>query len=261
MGRASLSYFIKDKNIVLYSDMLKSVDMYTSRYNNAKELYDSINSSYIIDDFIKENNRSGKFKVVYIDRGNITRVLPVLYKDEEIYVDDVASTGIVSESEKARKRLLNSKEQLFSKLFLLNKDVDNAKKVSVEVSYDEAMLLKNSGVYTYSKNGSYFVSMEDLIRYRASHTKLGKIRAIYEEALDIWKENMDSLSYDDIYFLSREYRIIENNYNKVREKGISINNLDIVKENIPRINGSIRVRSNTPYLLHNKNKKIKKYIA
>ena len=72
---------------------------------------------------------------------------------------------------------------------------------------------------------------------------------------------MDTLNYDDIYFLSREYHIIYDNYKKVRENGISINNLDIVKDNLDCINGKISIRSNTPYLMHNKMKKKKKYVS
>ena len=260
MGRASLSYFIKDKNIVLYSDQLINVDSYTARYSSSKDLY---NSGYkdTIDDFDREYKSKGKFKVVYIDRGNKTRILPVLYNDACIFVDDVVEEEIVSESEKARRKLLNSKEQLFSKLFLLNKDIENAKCLSIEISYDEYKLLRKSGVYTYSNKGAFFVSIEDLIKYRASHKRLGKLRPIYEEALDIWKEKMDSLSYDDIYYLSREYHIINKNYKKVREEGISITNLDINKNNLKLINGNISLSSNTPYLMHNKMKKKKRYIA
>ena len=260
MGRASLSYFIKDKKIVLFSDQLINVDNYTSRYTSSKDLY---NSTYkdVIDDIDRESRARGNFKVVYIDRGNKTRVLPVLYNDASIYVDDDFGEHIVSESEKTRRRLLNSKEQLFSKLFLLNKDIENAKALSIEINYEENKLLNKCGVYTYSNHGNYFVSIEDLIKYRASNKKLGKLRPIYEQALDIWKERMDTLNYDDIYFLSREYHIIYDNYKKVRENGISINNLDIVKDNLDCINGKISIRSNTPYLMHNKMKKKKKYVS
>ena len=257
MARASLSYFIKDKNIVLFSDALVNIDIYTTRFNSAKDMYNQSVYQEDLNAFNREYKSTGKFKVVYIDRGNVTRVLPVLYDGSEINVDDIVEQNIVSESEKTRRKLLNSKEQLFSKLFLLNKDIENAKCLSIEISYDEFKLLKNNGIYTYTNNSSYYVSIEDLIKYRASHKKLGKLRPIYEEALDIWKEKMDRLSYDDIYYLSREYHIIDKNYKKVREKGISINNLNIVKDNIKRINGNISVKSNTPYLMRYKMKKKK----
>ena len=260
MGRASLSYFIKDKKVVLFSDQLINVDNLTSRYSSSKDLY---NSGYkeVIDDIDRDYNSKGKFKVVYIDKGNKTRVLPVLYNDASIFVDDIFEEKIVSESEKTRRRLLNSKEQLFSKLFLLNKDIENAKCFSIEVSSEENRTLKKYGVYTYSIKNRYYVSIEDLIKFRASNKKLGGLRPIYEEALDIWKEKMDTLSYDDIYYLSREYHIIHDNYKKVREEGISITNLDINKSNLKLINGKISLRSNTPYVMHNKMKKMKRYVA
>jgi hypothetical protein len=223
MGRANLQYYIKDKSLVVYSDLLNNVDKFTSKFKSEKDLYQNLCTSTGLEDFVEQNNSKGYFKILYFDRAKL-RVIPVLYNSDEIEVDDVHEYGIVSESEKARKKLLNSKEQLYSKLFLLNSDVDSAKKLSIGVSYEEYKLLNRLGIYTYKDDESYYVSIEDLIKYRATHNKLGLLRELYEEALDIWKERMDTLPYDDIYFLSREYKAMDNSYHKILEKGISVIN-------------------------------------
>lgn len=261
MGRANLSYFIHDKSLVVFSDLLVNIDAFTSEFKNDKELYQNVPNGRRLDDFVYENKQKGRFKIVYADRENVTRVVPVLYDEEPIMIDDDPTNGIVSESEKARRKLLNSKEQLYSKIFLLNKDVDNAKKLSIEISPDEYKLLKKLGVDAYTMNKGYFVSLEDLFRYRAENPKLGAIRPLYEEALSLWKDKMDKLPYDDIYFLSREYRVIDSICNKIRENGISVSNLRIVKENAPLIKGRVTVSTSTPYLLNNKSAKKKKLLV
>ncbi len=249
MGRANLQYYIKDKSLVVYSDLLNNVDKFTSKFKSEKDLYQNLCTSTGLEDFVEQNNSKGYFKILYFDRAKL-RVIPVLYNSDEIEVDDVHEYGIVSESEKARKKLLNSKEQLYSKLFLLNSDVDSAKKLSIGVSYEEYKLLNRLGIYTYKDDESYYVSIEDLIKYRATHNKLGILRELYEEALDIWKERMDTLPYDDIYFLSREYKAMDNSYHKILEKGISVINLNIKKKNIPLVNGKVKLSSKTPYVLN-----------
>jgi hypothetical protein len=256
MGRANLSYFINDKHLIVYSDLLVNIDNFTTKFKNDKDMFLNVPNAYRLQDFVEENKARGNFKIIYADKGNVRRIIPVLYDEPTIEVDDMPDIGVVSESEKTRRKLLNSKEQLYSRLFLLNPAVDNAKKLSINISLDEYRMLNRQGVYTYTKDNSYYVSIEDLIKYRATHKKLGEVRPLYEEALDIWKEKMDKLPMEEIYYLSREYRVVDNNYHKVMNQGITVSNLKVVRENSNAVKGRIVVKTSTPYVI--KSRKLNK---
>ena len=256
MGRANLSYFINDKHLIVYSDLLVNIDNFTTKFKNDKDMFLNVPNAYRLQDFVEENKARGNFKIIYADKGNVRRIIPVLYDEPTIEVDDMPDIGVVSESEKTRRKLLNSKEQLYSRLFLLNPAVDNAKKLSINISLDEYRMLNRQGVYTYTKDNSYYVSIEDLIKYRATHKKLGEVRPLYEEALDIWKEKMDKLPMEEIYYLSREYRVVDNNYHKVMDQGITVSNLRVVRENSNAVKGRIVVKTSTPYVI--KSRKLNK---
>ena len=257
MGRATLTYCIKDNSFNIFSDMLFNIDKYTSRLKNERDLFDNIPKDEYFDYFVNSNKSKGSFKISYVDSKNNQRMIPVLYDEHPIEIDDIRDKGTVSESEYARRSLLNSKEQLYSKLFLLNKDVELARKYTVLVSEEENEILNKNGIKTFKKYNQNAVSVEDLIRYRSMHNKLGEIRDIYEQALDMWKQRMDTLPYDDIYFLSREYRIINKYYNRIRESGLSVSNLNIEKKNLRALRNRIKLKTIAPLMVSlkkNKNK-------
>ena len=257
MGKATLSYFVDDKKFVIYSDTLTNIDKYTCEMKNEKELFENVPKTEFLSYYTTYKKNRGSFKITFVDEHNEIRKIPVLYNQKPIEIDDIAKEGIVSESEKARRNLLNSEEQLYSKLFLLNKDVNKAKKLSVVLTRKDKLLLDEYGIYTFEKNGYYAVSIEDLIRFRSTHKKLKDVRPIYEEALDLWKEKMDNLSYDDIYFLSREYRLINTNYNRIRENGLSVSNLDINKKRLGVLRRRVNLDTISPLMIRPKNKKNK----
>lgn len=262
MGRATLTYCVKDNSINIFSDMLFNIDKYTSRLKNERDLFDSIPKDEYFDYFLSNNQSKGSFKITYVDSTNIKRSIPVLYDEHPIEIDDIKENGTTSESELARRSLLNSKEQLYSKLFLLNKDVEGARKYTILISDEEKEILEKHGIKTYKKYEQYAVSVEDLIRYRSTHRKLGEVRDIYEQALDIWKEKMDILPYDDIYFFSREYRIINKYYNRIRQSGLTVSNLNIEKANLKALRNRIKVKTIEPLMVgnkKNKNKVMNKY--
>ena len=257
MRNATLSYYVKDKSFSIFSDMLFNIDRYTSSLNNERELFDNLSNNDAFQDFLKENRTRGSFKVEYKDNRNNSRLLPVLYNERPIEIDDIYEKGIISESEYARRSLLNSKEQLYSKLFILNNGLDKAKKYNVIVSDEEARLLNKCGIPTFTLGYSKAVSIEDLIRYRSSHSKLKSVRNIYVDALELWKAKMDDLPYDDIYYLSREYRVINKYYNKIIENGLSVSNLNIKKNNLGVLRNRVRLKTISPLVFNVKRKKDK----
>ena len=69
---------------------------------------------------------------------------------------------------------------------------------------------------------------------------------------------MDSLPYDDIYFLSREYRIINKYYNRIRNYGLSVANLNIDKSKCEALHNGIKLRTMTPLVISGKSKNKKR---
>ncbi len=258
MENATLSYYVNDSNYRVFSDMLFNIDKYTSSLKNEKELFETISHDNAFRVFLQENKAKGSFKIKYIDNKNKSHLIPVLYNERPVEIDDYYRDGIISESEYSRRSLLNSKEQLYSKLFLLNNAVDMAKKYSILISENEANILKRHGILTFNVSGSKAVSIEDLIRYRSSHSKLKDVRDIYVNALDLWKAKMDSLPYDEIYYLSREYRVINNYYNRIRQNGLSVSNLNINKHKLNSLKHHISLSTVSPFMEgNNRNKKNK----
>ena len=257
MGRATLAYYVEDNKFVIFSDYLYNIDKYTSEMKNERELFESVPKDEYFSDYLKSTKKRGTFKISYVDRNNNINTIPVLYNEPPIAVDDIFQERIVSESEKTRRLLLNSDEQLYSKLFLLNNEVDPAKKFTVLISNKDKEILDRNKIFTFYKNNGYAVSIEDLIRFRSSHKKLKDTRPIYEEALDLWKLKMDSLPYDEIYFLSRQYRLINSYYNRIRENGLSVSNLDINKRELGVLRKRIKVDTISPLMIKNKKPKNK----
>ena len=257
MGRATLSYYADGQKFVIYSDMLYNIDKYTSEMKNERELFENVPKDEQLSRYLNNNKKKGTFKISYVDRDYYVKTIPVLYNQKPIEVDDRYNEGIVSESELARRNLLNSDEQLYSKLFILNKDIDQSKKYTVIISNKDKEILESNKIFTFKKEGYNAVSIEDLIRFRSSHSKLKEVRPIYEEALDLWKEKMNDLNYEDIYFLSREYRVINNYYNRIRENGLSVNNLEINKKNLDVLKHKIGLDTMSPLMVRRKYKKKK----
>lgn len=258
MGRATLEYRVRDLSINLFSDLLFNVDKYTSQLKNDHELFDRFSTDDYFINFVSQNKGKGSFVINYADNICGRKELPVLYDEHPIVVDDEPAKGAVSESEYARRSLLNSKEQLYSKLFLLNNAVGCARKYNVLVDKQESDTLRRYGIQTFEVGPNLAVSVEDLIRFRSTHSKLGEVRDIYEAALDLWKEKMDSLPYDDIYFLSREYRIINKYYNRIRNYGLSVANLNIDKSKCEVLHNGIKLRTMTPLVINGKRKNKKR---
>jgi hypothetical protein len=257
MGKATLSYVVKDDVFSIFSDYLVNIDKYTSSLRNERELFDNVSKNSYFHSFISTTKSKGSFRIMYVDSLNKKKDIPVIFDTDQIEIDDIYEKGIVSESELTRRSLLNSKEQLYAKLFLLNNAVDSARKYNVLISKEEDEILRNSGISTFALGNNRAVSIEDLIRYRSTHRKLGEVRSIYEQALDMWKEKMNSLSFDDIYFLSREYRIINNYYNRIRQNGLSVANLNINKKNMKALHNRIKLKTIAPLLISDKKKKNK----
>ena len=54
--------------------------------------------------------------------------------------------------------------------------------------------------------------IQDVLEYRLDKKSLGPMRLLIEDALELWKKNILDLSDEELYFYSRELRVLINEY-------------------------------------------------
>ena len=89
----------------------------------------------------------------------------------------------------------------------------------------------------------YKVDTRDLFEFISTNSKLGILRGVFEDTLDIWKRKLISLDNEELYYISRNLRLLINDYNKeIRKKeNKKITNLKIY----PSINKLVNEDSKT----------------
>lgn len=228
------SKFHNDDNkvITLDSGALRYIDTITKSYKNEEEL----KNSDIYREKLKAysnvySNDNGKIVLSYIKNNEERLLLSPLYDDPDAIRTRTSSLEEVkSEVEKARKLLLNSKNQMFLTSFLLNKNLSSTTKATVKMTIDEYKIAKSEGLNVTAGDGEYRISINDVLKYRLKHKKLGPMRLLVEDTLEVWKKNMLSLNDEDLYFYSRELRLLLNEYNYRKIPRRVVYNLSINKE-------------------------------
>ena len=226
MGNAILNITIDGKELMLYKDNLSNIDKLTSNYKNANELKknDSIREKV---SQAGSNYKNGEFTISYLGGLKKKIVKPLFNDNIPIILTDDLFKNKVSETEKARKLLFNSKKQIFSRAIYKSNSVNDSLNIELKLTEEEKnnLLLSNIDVFEY--NYRYIVSLKDLVKYRITHNKLGIIRPIYENALDAWKKEIGKLKEDELYFYSRELRLLLNDYISLT-KYLTVNNLKVL---------------------------------
>ncbi len=213
MSKATLNYIIDNKELMICKDSLSGIDKYTCNYKNADDLKQSPSLKDKIKEFSRVNNKDkGSFQITYIDGYRKKDLKPLFNDKTPIVLTDDLMNGRISEFEKSRKLLFNSKKQLFCRGLYKNENINDSLEMDIKISDEEKNILLYSGIKVISDNYNNFVSLKDLVRYRITHSKLGIVRPIYEDALEVWKKELEYLRSDDLYFYSREFRILYNDY-------------------------------------------------
>ncbi len=270
MKKAFLNYVINSSNgikkMIVEADSLDYIDSITSKYNNDFEFIKASNKKLKIIDFIKENgNKKGKLEIEYAIDINQKIDLPVFYNyPNRIVLDDDFMNNDVSEIEKARKLLFNSKNQLFARIALLDRSIMDTLSYKVSISYPEYLYAKSKKLNTSKIGDLYYISFIELINFRANNLKLGKLRNLYEEVLQIWKDKINSMSYDNKYFYSRQIALLIARYNTLKSKIMFVYNLFVSQKcyKIMRKNCIFRFKENykaIKKIYKRQNKKIPEY--
>ena len=234
MNNATLTYIIKSNNDIkslkLENESLFIVDRLTSNYKSEKDFLNHYYNKDKIDKFIKDNgNIEGKLVISYsLNVNNKEEIEPLYNSNEVFFFKDDPYENKITEVEKARKLLFNSKNQLFTRLILSNNTLDRELNRLIDLSYVEAQYIKDLGIKPIQINNKNYVSFKTLFSYRINSPKLGLLRNAYQEMLNILKEKIMSLDYNSFYFYNRQLRIIiKKYYDLIKE--ISVDNLKIRK--------------------------------
>lgn len=241
MNNATLSYVIGSENnmrrLNLESENLFNVDKYTSRFKNEE---DFINHYYFkdkIDNFIKENGKNGRLVVSYTSGVNNRKDLVPLFNTNSNFIfRDDPYLGKITDVEKSRRLLFNSKNQLFTKLILSYKTFDSFLDNLIDITDEEKKYLDSYGIDTTVISDVSYVSFKGLFDYRLKVNKLGFLRSLYEDMINSIKKDIMSLDSNQFYLYNRELRIVIDKYYSlinyysvknlcVRDSNINSNNM------------------------------------
>lgn len=238
MIRSSLNYNRGADHINLMLSDLREIDSVTSSF-------------YDVDDFILDSSVWGVMKN-YTD-GNIDgkdislevvcpdgvrRKLPIIFNDKDrIIIDTSSEISDDSEIEKARKLLHSSKNKMFLRMFMANRELCESANYEIMITSIEANYISRNGIPIpiIDSNRCKRVNILDVFNAFLKAKKPGMIRNLFEDSLSVWEGEMNDLSYDEIYYYSRTLRLLSNEYKaSVRGKApdrklVPIKDLDYVK--------------------------------
>lgn len=228
MTRATLEYVIGNHSIQLETLPLINIDNYTSTFKNEGELLDNYPKKYKVLDFIESSQRTGRFEISYVTGIDSRNRIPIMYNsNKKVELEDNGFYNQESEIERARKLLFNSKNSIFQRLFLSNNSLKNTLNVTVILDYDAFKICRKLGIPVILDGALYKVDLATLVRYRIDHKKLGPIRNIYESLLDEWKYMLKNEPSEDVYFYSREIKLLIETYDRVKNNHLSVDMLKV----------------------------------
>lgn len=277
MGKAILSYTLDKKSnsdadeLILLSGSLRMVDNCTRAYESIESMRQSPEFQERINDFIKRNenyiknyndNFEGEFAVAFIIDTDKREYLPLLINDDKpIRTRTGALEEVKSEVEKARKLLFRSKNKLFLRRMLQDERFADTTDFDVKLKLPEYKTVVRKGLKPKMIDGEYYLTIQEILEYSLNEEKLGLMRGLVEDALEVWKENILDLDDELLYYYSRNLRLAINAYDKDKLEKKLVTNLkanvqnmiSLVKEGCGKV---VHYRVAGKYQTSNKTKKL-----
>ena len=232
MGRALLVYTAKDissskvNSVTLESGSLRYIDSCTKEFESEKALV----NSYVYRQKTRQIE-NGYLRVYNIRNNAYKERIPILLNDcVPIYLNDNYFDKITSEIEKSRKLLFRSKNKMFMKKFLATGMFDSTTKFNIKLTNAEYKFALKKELPILNKDGEYFVNANELFKFSLKEEKLGILKPVFEEVLDVWKKEIKKLGDEAVYYYSRNLRILLNDYYKKIRSNKMISNLKIRKK-------------------------------
>lgn len=230
MGKAILSYTLDKKSnsdadeLILLTGSLRRIDNCTRFYDSIEEMRQSPEFQERINDFIKRNenyiknynnNFEGEFAVAFIVDSEKREYLPLLMGDKTpIRTRTSSLEEVKSEVEKARKLLFKSKDKMFLKRMLKDERLADTTDFDIKLKLQEYKEVVKRGYKPKLIDGEYYLTINDILDYHLKSEKIGLMRGLVEDALEVWKENILALDDELLYYYSRHLRLVLNAYDK-----------------------------------------------
>ena len=231
MAKALLVYTTYDNsNSIINSTTLESgslyyVDKVIKGFSSKEELL----NSFMYNNYIDKTN-DGNLKLYYIKNNSYKEELPLLINDDKpIFLDDDYLKGEISELERARKLLFKSKNKSFLRNFLENEMLSDTIMFDIKLSNKEYDFAKKRELPVFELDNDYFVHARDLFEHVLEKDKIGLLRQVFEETLEVWKKKIKNYGIDSetVYYYSRNLRILINDYYYNIKLNKKISNLSI----------------------------------
>ena len=218
-SKAILIYVANNKErITLYSSSLKNIDNITRLFKNEEDFIKNSASKEKVVEVLKgkvSDIKEEHLELLYIDGRDKSERLPVIYNDEAIYLGNNFEENTEDEIEVARRLIWSSKDDLFLKKMLESFIIEDTTASFIIVkSPQELKELNRCDIKTYNNEGSYYVSIKDMFLYKLQNKKLGLLRSLVEDSLELWKKKIKALNSDLEYYYARELRRIVRSYEK-----------------------------------------------
>lgn len=250
MDNATLIYELdSDKRISIKTASLVSIDNETLDIEKPSLLMQKYKTSIMPllnehKEYIKSNpTNKGRFLIEYVKDSEVKEQLPVIYKHKNDNFSPILTRTIPlsietlkqsnfhiekSEVEKARQLLLSSKYKRFLKSFLssemFNITTDIKMKASKE-EYDKARLI---GLDGFIKNDQFGLTVREALIYLYKTNRLGSMRVLVEDALEVWKKNLEALDDEQLYYYARSLRgLINDYYDNINHTNKAVINLNV----------------------------------
>jgi len=226
MAKAVLTYVdSKTNNITLESGSLFYIDSLTKGFNTKKDIAVKYSSK------IKEED--GILKLDYITSNTKREVIPIILNDKDpIYIRDDYLKEQISEIEKARKLFFNSKNKLFLKLALKYTLLKDTLDFNIKLSSREYKYALKKGLNVIKGEYAFYINTTELFKFVISNNKNGILRETFENALERWKYSINSLTLEEIYYYSRNIRLLIKKYNKKIKEKNKIKNFEPIDKNL-----------------------------
>jgi len=213
---------------ILDSGTLYYIDSITGDFKDQEDLKNS--------EYYRErvpNSEREELVLTYVRNNKDKKELTLLFDDDNpIRIRTSSLEDVKSEVEISRKLLLNSKKQMFLNSFLYNKNLIATTSATVKMTIDEYKLAKKEGYQVTAQDGEYRIPISEVLRYRLNNQKLGSMRLLVEDTLEVWKNNLLNLKDEDLYFYSRELRLLINEYNYRKLPRRAVVNLEYDKSKL-----------------------------
>lgn len=245
MSKATLTYVINkgedNENAILYleSGSLKYIDSCTKKYIDEDDLMRSDGyRERIIEHHRKSASKvKGQFYVAFIEDSDRKEDVPILFdNDEDIITTINIETNHSNEIEKARHLLWTSKDEGYLKLFLEEERLADTTFFNIRLSNQkEYRAALDAGLKPSIISGNNYLTIEEILQYKLETDDLGSMRALIEDALEVWKEKLFELDQEALYYYARHLRILENEYEKYLSEKKTVMDLDINSKNVYNI--------------------------